>query len=279
MTRVLRVCWALARSCHPAPTVAVSCFALVLAVTAGTGPGTAALVTAAVLAGQLSIGWSNDRYDRDRDRSVHRLDKPVAQGELGVHTVDAAIAVAVATTTAASLALGWRAGLVHLGAVACGWLYNLALKGTWLSWLPYASAFGALPAVATFAAAGHPAPAWWAVVAGALLGVTANLTNPLPELAADEATGVRGLPHRLGAHTSLALATGLLCAASAVLALAPQFPPSPFADGALGLAMAGALAGLAYGWRRPTSSTAFYGLIAVVALDVVVVAVVGHGLR
>ena len=38
------------------------------------------LVTAAVLAGQLSIGWSNDLIDARRDRAVGRTDKPLAVG-------------------------------------------------------------------------------------------------------------------------------------------------------------------------------------------------------
>ena len=38
-----------------------------------------ALVTAAVLCGQLSIGWSNDLVDLARDRAVGRRDKPLAR--------------------------------------------------------------------------------------------------------------------------------------------------------------------------------------------------------
>jgi hypothetical protein len=142
---VLRSASALARSCHPAPSAGVTAFATVLAVTAGNGAGTCALLALAVLAGQLSIGWSNDRLDAARDRAVARTDKPIATGELAHRTVEVAIAVALAACVACSLALGWRAGLLHLAAVSCGWLYNLWLKATWFSWLPYAAAFGALP--------------------------------------------------------------------------------------------------------------------------------------
>ena len=39
-----------------------------------------ALVVAAVLAGQLSIGWLNDVLDAERDRTAGRADKPVAAG-------------------------------------------------------------------------------------------------------------------------------------------------------------------------------------------------------
>ena len=56
-----------------------------------------------------------------------------------------------------SLALGVLPGLASLTVVACGWLYNLGLKATVCSFVPYAIAFGMLPAVATLAL---PEPTW-----------------------------------------------------------------------------------------------------------------------
>ncbi|HEU5266645.1 MAG TPA: UbiA family prenyltransferase, partial [Jatrophihabitans sp.] len=246
MGEVRRVASALARSCHPAPTCAVTAFGALLAVTAGTGPARACLMAAAVLFGQLSIGWSNDRFDAERDRTVNRLDKPIARGEISLRSVDAAIATALVATVALSLSLGWRAGLLHLAAVGCGWLYNFWLKRTWWSWLPYAAAFGALPGVATFASPGHPAPAGWVVAAGALLGVTAHLTNALPDLAGDAATQVRGLPHRLGPRRSLVLATVLLLASSILIVFGPPGATRPIGWVGLVLDVLFATLGLAY---------------------------------
>jgi 4-hydroxybenzoate polyprenyltransferase len=121
-----------------------------------------------------------------------------------------------------SLACGWASGLVHLLlGVASGWAYNLWFKRTPLSPLPYAVAFGALPAVVTLAL---PSPTWppaWVLVTGALLGVGAHLLNALPDLADDEATGVRGLPHRLGARVVRWLAPAVLLAGSVVAAYGP----------------------------------------------------------
>ena len=42
-------------------------------------------------------------------------------------------------------------------------------------------------------------PPAWMMATGAVLGVGAHLLNALPDLADDDATGVRGLPQRLGA--------------------------------------------------------------------------------
>ncbi len=279
MNRPVGAAGALIRSCHPVPTAAVTAFAAVLAVSAGIGAGRTVLVAAAVLAGQLSIGWSNDRIDRDRDRSVGRGDKPVARQELPLAVVDTAVWVSVAATAGLSFALGWRAALVHLGAVACGWAYNLGVKATWWSWLPYALAFGALPAVATLAAAHPYRPGAWLLGAGALLGVVANLTNALPDLAADARTGVRGLPHRLGARAALLLATLLLIAVSALVVSGPATSVTTAGWTVLAAETLVALAGLAVAWPRPTGHLAFYGVIVVVAANVAVLAVGGHGLR
>lgn len=279
MTSITVSTGALVRSCHPAPSLAVTAFATVLAAAAGNSAATCAVLAVAVCTGQLTIGWSNDRIDADRDRRAGRADKPIARGELAARTVDGSIGVALLATVVASLALGWAAGLVHLGAVACGWAYNLWLKRTAWSWLPYAAAFGALPAVATLARAAPAVPAGWVIAAGALFGVVANLTNALPDLADDRADGIRGLPHRLGAGTSLLIATALVAAASALIVFGPPGGPVALAWGGLGVSLAAALGGLCWAWRHRASRSAFYGIVLVVAVNVVLIAVAGHHLR
>ncbi len=270
---------ALARSCHPAPTVAVTAFATALGATAGNSAATCTLLAVAVWAGQLSIGWSNDRIDAERDRAAGRQDKPLARRAVSPGTADTAIRVALAVTAAFSFALGWRAGLVHLGAVGCGWLYNLWLKGTWWSWLPYAAAFGALPAIATLALPAHPLPGGWVVAAGALLGVAANLTNAVPDLAGDRRTGVVGLPHRLGARRSLLLAALLLVAATLLAAIGPAGAVTPLGWGVLAASVLAAAGAARLAARDPRGKLSFYGLVAVVGLDLVLIVVTGHQLR
>lgn len=270
---------ALARACHPEPTVAVTAFAAVLAITAGNSAPTCVLLAAAVLTGQLSIGWSNDRLDAAADRSVGRADKPLATGALTLRTIDAAAASAVAACIGLSLTLGWRAGLLHLAAVGCGWLYNLRLKRTWVSWLPYAAAFGALPGVATLALPGHPAPAAWVVVVAALLGVAANLTNALPDLEDDRATGNLGLAGRLGAGPALLVATALFLAATAWVAFAAPGAPTWLSWTGLALAVATVLVTAPFARRRSHTRLPFFGLIALALIDLVLTVGTGHHLH
>ncbi len=264
---------------HPAPTVAVTAFATVLAALAGVPAATCVLVAAAVASGQLTIGWSNDRIDAGRDALVGRRDKPIATGGLSPRTVDQAIAVALVATVVLSFCLGVRAGLANLVVVVCGWAYNFGLKATWFSWLPYAVAFGSLPAVATFALPHPSAPSAWLVAAGAGLGVVGNLTNALPDVADDERTGVRGAPHRLGARSCVVLASFLLLGTTALAVFGPARSPGPV--GYTGLAIGVVLAAAGCGWalNHPRAKATFYGLFAFVALQLILLALTSDHLR
>jgi len=208
---------ALLGACHPGPAFAVTLLAGLLAGAVGLGPGRVALVVAAVLTGQLSIGWSNDLIDLARDRAVGRDDKPLVDGRVSERSVRVACALAVIATVPLSLACGWLAGAVHLVCVAAGWAYNLGVKATPWSWLPYAVAFGGLPVFVSLTDDPDQLPPLWLPLAGALLGVGAHFVNVLPDLADDAATGVRGLPHRLGARWSQVVAAAVLVMAAVVI--------------------------------------------------------------
>jgi 4-hydroxybenzoate polyprenyltransferase len=257
----------------------VTIFGTALGAAAGNSAGTCTTLAVALLAGQLSIGWSNDRIDVARDRAVGRPDKPLAAGALAIRTVDRALAAAVVCCVGLSLALGWRAGSTHLGAVACGWLYNAVLKRTAFSWLPYAVAFAALPAVATLALPSPAAPAAWVLCAGALLGSAAHLANVVPDLGDDNRTGVRGLPHRLGARGSLALAAVLLLAASVAVALGPRRPPLLVSWIGLGADVVLVLVALPAALRNPGSRLPFHGIMGVAGIDLALLLFTGRHLH
>ncbi len=209
----------LLRAAHAGPALAVVVLSLLLGVADGLDGQRLVLVGLAVLAGQLSVGWSNDLIDAARDRAVARADKPLATGEVSTRSVTVACAIAVVATVVLSLACGVAAGLVHLLCVASAWAYNAGLKGTAWSWLPYAVSFGGLTVFVSLAGQPPAVPAWWVMVAGALLGVGAHLLNVLPDIADDEATGIRGLPHRVGARRLPAASVTVLVAATLVVVL------------------------------------------------------------
>ncbi|MEU7011636.1 UbiA family prenyltransferase [Streptomyces sp. NPDC046332] len=212
---------ALLKAAHPVPAVAVTAVSALLAAAVGLGPAAGAKAMAAVAAGQLSIGWCNDRIDMRRDRAAGRRDKPLALGALRPGTVAAAGLVALLACVPLSLACGFRAGAVHLGCVAAAWAYNLWLKRTILSWVPYAVAFGLLPAFLTLALPGSPWPPPWLIVAAGLLATGAHFANVLPDIEDDLAEGVRGLPQRLGRRGSIVWAAILTFASCAVVTVGP----------------------------------------------------------
>jgi 4-hydroxybenzoate polyprenyltransferase len=256
----------------------VTLVAVLLAVAAGVGPGRTVLVGAAVLAGQASIGWSNDWLDADRDRTVGRADKPVVQGVVTPGLLRTAALGALLLSVVLSLLLGPVPGLLLLLLVASGWAYNLGLKRTAASALPYLTGFGALPAGAVAAAPGTPAAPWWLVAAGAALGGAAHVANVAPDVADDLATGVRGLPHRIGAVPSAVVGALLLGAATLLLVLGPAGRPDPLGWVAVALAVpAVVVAALAGSSRR--RRLAFPAVMLLTVLDVVLLLLGGAALR
>lgn len=254
----------LLRAAHPGPALAVTVLAGLLGVAVGLGVPDLVLVVLAVGTGQLSIGWSNDLVDASRDREVGRTDKPLATGELTRLDVAGACGLALFLTVLLSVAAGIVAGPVQLVTVASGWAYNLGLKSTVWSWLPYAVAFGALPAFVSLVDTPDRLPPWWMVAAGALLGVGAHLVNVLPDLEDDAATGVRGLPHRLGARWASGVAAAVLVTATAVIVVGA--PVGSAAVAALALVVVGGLALVAV---LTTGRTPFRAAIAMALVDVV----------
>jgi 4-hydroxybenzoate polyprenyltransferase len=214
---------ALALSTHPGPTVAVTAVTAVLAAGAGLEPAAVALVALAVFVGQVSVGLSNDWIDARRDAAVGRSDKPIARGWVDVRLVRAVSFATAVLAIALTVPLGVAATAAHVVFIVSAWSYNVWLKRTPLSVVPFVVSFGLLPAVVTLAA---DPPAWAppaALGAGALLGVAAHFANVLPDLADDRATGIAGLPHRMGRRASgLVIGAALAGASVLVLVVAEQ---------------------------------------------------------
>jgi 4-hydroxybenzoate polyprenyltransferase len=269
---------ALALATHLGPTVAVTTVATLLGIAGGVPAGRLVLLCAAVLAGQASIGWSNDWLDADRDRAVARADKPVVQGAVRPSTLRSAALGAAAAAVVLSLLLGLVPGGLLLVLVGSGWAYNAGLKRTVASGLPYLTGFGALPAGVVAAAPGVPAAPWWLVGAGAALGGAAHLANVAPDLEDDLATGVRGLPHRLGAQLSAVLGAVLLGSASAALVLGPPGPPTAAGWVGLVVAVPGVLLASLAGTRR-FRRAAFPALMILTVLDVLLLIAGGASVR
>jgi 4-hydroxybenzoate polyprenyltransferase len=184
-------------------------------------------VAAATLTGQLSVGWCNDAYDADRDRRAVRTGKPTVRGDVTAADLWRAAAVALAATLALSyLAAGPVGGSAHIVAVLSAWTYNLLLKTTIFSALPYAVSFGLVPAFVTYGLTPPVAPPVWLVVTCALLGVSAHLANAIPDVDSDELVGAGGVVATVGIR--VASIAALVCLVAAVGLLAAHLDVTPW---------------------------------------------------
>jgi protoheme IX farnesyltransferase len=200
---------ALLRCGHPAPAAAVTVLSGLLGLLVGHRLTGLAVVAGVIGLSQLSVAWANDAIDADRDRAVGRTDKPLAsqwpQGR--PYVAAAAVAASVATAALAILAGPGRAAVAAIVGLISAQLYNWPLKASPFSIVPYVVSFAAIP---YFIVASVPsAPPMELIVAAAAFGGAAHLLNAVPDLADDAATGVRGLPQRLGAQRSRRIAAAL----------------------------------------------------------------------
>jgi len=97
--------------------------------------------------------------------------------------------------------------------------------------------------------------------------VAAHLANVLPDLGDDVATGIRGLPHQIGARTTALTAAAILLTAAAVILFAPVGQPGTWrwAGFVAAVLVAGEAARIAFG--DPSSRRFFRAVILNAALD------------
>jgi 4-hydroxybenzoate polyprenyltransferase len=206
----MKVVLALLRASHFPQTIAMTLFlAIAAAITSVQGWQLLCFV-AAVLFGQLSVGWMNDYVDAKLDRSVSRSEKPVVVGQLSRNSLKFPIATALTLVVPLSiLAAGWIGGMAHILAVASAQVYNIYLSRTNWSWLPYALSFGLLPFFIAQTVSAELWPETAMVVLFSLVGVIAHLLNALPDIELDRTAGKGGFAVSLGRQKSLLLAAGL----------------------------------------------------------------------
>jgi len=176
-----------------------------------------------------------------------------------------------------SLAISVATAIIDAVMLAAGWAYNLGLKSTLWSGVMYLAGFGLIPAYAASTLPGHPAPRWSVTAVAGLVGLGAHFANVLPDLAADRATGVNGLPQQVAARWGegavRAIALVLLLAASVLLVVAASGSRRWVAVAGLGAA---ALLAVACG--RGSGRLPFLAAIGIAAIDVVLFAAAGEAL-
>jgi 4-hydroxybenzoate polyprenyltransferase len=200
---------------HPLPSalyvIATAILAWLAAATVHMRPagGALALALLAVAAAQVAIGSLNDFCDRQLDAAGNRQEKPLVSGLIAPWEAVALTVFASIVALLALLPLGQAALILGFFIVGLGLAYDLRFKGTPISALLFAAYFPLFPLFA-WAIFGNWQPFLiWLVPFGAALGIAMNISNTLPDLEADLAAGMRGLPHLLGLRWGAVLAWGL----------------------------------------------------------------------
>lgn len=178
-------------------------------VAGGTVP-TALRLGAAMLAMQASIGALNDVVDAPRDAGL-KPSKPIPAGlvdrRAGLVVAIGSALVCVGLTLPSGLSTVTIA-LIILGA---GYVYDLRLKGTAWSWVPFAVAIPLFPVFGWLGAAGALAPFFVILLPTAVLGgIGLAIANARADIERDVAAGVDSVAVRLGMAGSWRAQAGLL---------------------------------------------------------------------
>ncbi|HEX7473659.1 MAG TPA: UbiA family prenyltransferase [Candidatus Limnocylindrales bacterium] len=193
------------RLVHPFPSTLAALVTVAIAVLAGGGTGTVVRLGLAMLGIQFAIGAVNDLADVERDAGAKRA-KPIPAGLLspGAARLVGTIALVVGLGLATSVGPGVL-GLAVLGAGA-GIVYDLRLKGTPVSWLPYTVGIPLLPLFAWLGASGT-IPGAILVAAGLAVpaGAALALANELPDLERDARGGLASVTQVLGRRRAWAV--------------------------------------------------------------------------
>jgi heme o synthase len=189
---------------HPGPSVLVTVVFVAIAGLAGRGVPDATRILQLVgtmLPIQLCIGVINDVVDLPAD-TVAQPYKPLVRGVLSrstaawVGVILGAIGLGCAATiNLATLGLG-------AAALAAGLSYDLGLRRTVLSCVPWWGGMAVLP-LASYASAGAiPSRLLVLIPLSALIAIGLQIANALPDIDTDRAAGVRSLPVLIGVAAS-----------------------------------------------------------------------------
>ena len=183
---------------------------------------------------QAAIGASNDYCDRELDAETKPY-KPIVQGLLEPRTALVLAGAFVLVAGALSATLGPLSLAVGAIGLAAGLAYNVRLKRSILSPVPFMIALPALPFWVWVSVDRFTAELWWLIPFAPLAGLAVHLSNTLPDIEADSTAGVRGLAHTIGADATRRLAWGSFAMAllfAFALGFHLDYDWRPFAAGA-----------------------------------------------
>lgn len=206
------------KATHFGPTVLVVSISFTLAITQLSFPKSFEIALA-ILAGQCVVGWTNELVDHARDEEAGRQMKPLVASSVSRKQLQIGVAIALASAVVLSFLgpLGFRGGWLHMMGLASATIYNFRAKSTWLSPIPYAISFGALPWAIYSVTGKHPP--YWLFLDFILVSISFHFLNVIKDLDWDRGQGVNGLPQQIGKKWSALIALVLLMSSGYLTAI------------------------------------------------------------
>jgi 4-hydroxybenzoate polyprenyltransferase len=240
---------------HPFPVATTVLAAVLFAVIAARGAppaGRLALLFCSVCLSQVAIAALNDYCDRRLDAATKPW-KPLPAGLVSARAALALASVSAPLALLCAVPLGPVTLLAATVGTAAGLAYDLWLKGTAWSAVPFVVAFPVLPIWAWSAVASADPRLLEGYLVGAPLVIGLHLADTLPDLADDRAQGVRGLAHRLGEARTRRWMWLAFLATPALLAVLGALPahPAPILWGAASVTLALVLGAMVVSRRGP----------------------------
>ena len=158
---------------------------------------------------QLGIGTTNDVVDAPRDAG-RKAGKPIPDGLVHVRNATVLAVACFGAGVVLATAIRLESGILALIVIAIGLAYDLRLKGTAWSWLPFAVGIPILPVFGWVGATGGLDPIFavllpTAVAAGAGLAIG----NALVDVERDRAAGISSIAVALGSRRAIVVAVAL----------------------------------------------------------------------
>jgi 4-hydroxybenzoate polyprenyltransferase len=173
---------------------------------------------------QLCIGVINDVVDLPAD-AVAQPYKPLVRGVLGRSTAAWAGVVLGVIGLGVAATINWATLGLDAAALSAGLAYDLGLRRTVFSWVPWWGGMAVLPLAAYATVGAIPSRMLVLIPLSALIAIGLHLANAQPDIEADRRTGIRSLPVVVGDRAARWAGPAALAAAG-VLALVLAFPLS-----------------------------------------------------
>ena len=210
---------------HPGPSVLVTVVLVAIAGLAGHAVPDATLILqliGAMLPVQFCIGVINDVADASAD-AVSKPHKPLARGVIAPSTATCVGVALGAFGLGIAATVNWATLGLDAVALGAGLSYDLGLRRTRLSWVPWWGGMAVLPLEGYASVGSIPTRLFAVIPLAGLIAIGLHFANALPDIEGDRVAGRRSLPVLAGAVRSRWAGPSFLGAAG-VLAVAAAGP-------------------------------------------------------